>query len=270
MRKPDDGTKKKEKKEKEKRKQGDGTRKKDGKKEASGGWEVAPGINDHKVMSIDPISGAVKIFPNDVDINAKNVVQKLAEINTQRPRKESDRKNKVVFLQELRRLASTNDLGLGLDLKIRLSVISALYEYNPKHKDYMSDEAFKEAAVETQSLINSLLVNRDIVIMTEEVSDDDESITDKPNEDGKWHVRGSLVNTCTKLDTEFYKLLQNSDQHSEEYRERLKSDPDVINILKTGVEWAEMQSDEQQRCQMYLLVIKPGLEFCASSCRVTS
>ena len=39
--------------------------------------------------------GVPLIFARDVDINAKNVVQKLAEIHTQRPRKESDRQNKV-------------------------------------------------------------------------------------------------------------------------------------------------------------------------------
>merc|ERR1712235_45995 len=40
--------------------------------------------------------GVPLIFARDVDINAKNVVQKLAEIHTQRPRKESDRQNKVM------------------------------------------------------------------------------------------------------------------------------------------------------------------------------
>ena len=40
--------------------------------------------------------GVPLIFARDVDVNAKNVVQKLAEIHTQRPRKESDRQNKVM------------------------------------------------------------------------------------------------------------------------------------------------------------------------------
>ena len=102
-------------------------------------------------------------------------------------------------MTRLRELIEENKLGLGLDLKVRMSIISALYEYNPKHKDYMGDEAFNQAVLETQTLIDSLMTNKDIVIMSENVQDDDESLTEKMNDDGKWHVRGSLVNTCTKV-----------------------------------------------------------------------
>ena len=59
-----------------------------------------------------------------------------------------------------------------------------------------------------------------------------------------------------QLDTEFFKLLQNSDQHSEEYRGRLRNNALVVKILKTGVIWADLQKDQQQLYQMYLLVIK--------------
>ena len=114
-------------------------------------------------------------------------------------------------------------------LKVSLAIISAMYEYNPKHKDYMTNEAMISVIEETQAFIDVLNANVDSIIMNEEVTDDKESITaEKDAEDGKWHVRGSIVNTCTKLDTEFFKLLQNSDQHSEEYRTVLK----VSNIFQ--------------------------------------
>ena len=87
----------------------------------------------------------------------------------------------------------------------------------------MTNEAMISVIEETQAFIDVLNANVDSIIMNEEVTDDKESITaEKDAEDGKWHVRGSIVNTCTKLDTEFFKLLQNSDQHSEEYRTVLK------------------------------------------------
>ena len=85
-------------------------------------------------MDVDS-DGIVRLFPDDVDVTAKNVIQKLAEINTMGRRKETDRKNKVTFLVRLRELVIENKLGLGLDMKVRLSIISALYEYNPKHKE---------------------------------------------------------------------------------------------------------------------------------------
>lgn len=253
LRKPDDGQKKKT-TVKRIKKDKDGREKIDKKGDEHAWTEVSQGPN--RDMTIDEVTGRVSIFAKEVDVNAKNVIQKLAEINTGRPRKETDRKNKVLFLKRLHEHIEESKLGLGLGMKVRLSIISALYEYNPKHKDYMGDEAFQNVLIETQTLIDTLMSNQDIIIMREDIQDDDESNTDKPNADGKWHVRGSLVNTCTKMDTEFFKLLQNSDQHSEEYRGRLRSNEALVKILKTGVEWAEDQPDQQQRCQMYLLVIK--------------
>ena len=110
-----------------------------------------------------------------------------------------------------------------------------MYEYNPKHKDYMTNEAMLLVIDETQAFIDVLNANIDSIVMNDEVSDDKESITAEKNaDDQKWHVRGSLVNTCTKLDTEFFKLLQNSDQHSEEYRIRIATILYIvdINLLK--------------------------------------
>ena len=60
----------------------------------------------------------IKTLFSDVDVNSKNVVQKLAEINSQRPRKETDRQNKVLYLKELRKLAADNKLGFGIDVKV--------------------------------------------------------------------------------------------------------------------------------------------------------
>merc|ERR1712137_706027 len=188
--------------------------------------------------------GVPLIFARDVDVNAKNVVQKLAEIHTQRPRKESDRQNKVLYLKELRKLSAKNNLGYGLEMKIRLPTISAIYEYNPKNKDYMDDDGFVDAINETREFVE-ILNKESNIILNDKVQDDDESITDKVHEKtGKWHVRGSLANTCTKLDTEFIKLLQNSDQHSEEYRTRLRHNQSILEIFKKGVEWAESKVKE--------------------------
>lgn len=220
-------------------------------------WEVAdPGTVGKGDLKINPITGEVTIFPKDVDINAKNVVQKLAEITAMRTPKEADRQNKVIFYKKLREVAAENNVGLGLEIKIRLSTISACYDYNPKHKDYMTDDSFGTALMETKELIDVLMTNKETVIMKDSVQDDEESLTDQVNEDGKWHARGSLVNTCSKLDTEYSKLLQNSDQHSEEYRGRLANNLKIMDILNQSTEWAHLQNDKQQLCQMFLLKVK--------------
>ena len=241
---------KKVRKEKKKREQ------KEHKEEEDDDWTaVDPGTvgkGDLKIL----LTGEVQIFPKDVEINAKNVVQKLAEITAMRTPKEADRQNKILFYKKLREMAIEAKTGLGLEIKIRLSTISACYDYNPKHKDYMSDESFANALSETLELVQILNKNHETLILSDNVQDDEESLTDQPNEDGKWHCRGSLVHTCTKLDTEYSKLLQNSDQHSEEYRMRLSNNCKIMQIFNEGTDWALLQADKQQICQMYLLKIK--------------
>ena len=90
-------------------------------------------LGQNQAMSVRE-DGTVQIFAKDVDINPKNVIQKLAEIQAQRPRKEADRSNKVKFLEELVRLVIKNKLGPALELKVRMSIVFALYDYNSKNK----------------------------------------------------------------------------------------------------------------------------------------
>ena len=65
-------------------------------------------------------TGKVHLFAKDEDVTAKTVIKKFTEISSRRPRKEDDRKNKVLFFQELRTQVKTCKLGLGLELKVRV------------------------------------------------------------------------------------------------------------------------------------------------------
>ena len=111
LKRADGGNKKKATREKKEKKE----RKNKEDKPDDEGWErtqtKTPGLSIGK-------DGEVIIFAKDVDINAKNVVQKLAEIQAQRPRKDTDRSNKVKFLEELVRLVIKTELGPCLELKV--------------------------------------------------------------------------------------------------------------------------------------------------------
>ena len=78
----------------------------------------------------------------------------------------------------MRKLSSKNNLGLGLEMKIRLATISAIYEYNPKNKDYMDDEGFTDTIKETREMVE-ILQKESNIILSDKVQDDDESLTDK-------------------------------------------------------------------------------------------
>ena len=59
-----------------------------------------------------------------------------------------------------------------------MPTISAIYEYNPKNKDYMDDDGFVDAINETREFVE-ILNKESNIILNDKVQDDDESITDK-------------------------------------------------------------------------------------------
>ena len=81
-------------------------------------------------------------------------------------------------MKELRKLCVKNNLGLGLEMKILLAIISAIYEYNPKNKDYMDDEGFTDTIKTTREMVE-ILKKESTIILNDKVQDDDESLTDK-------------------------------------------------------------------------------------------
>ena len=62
-----------------------------------------------------------------------------------------------------------------------MATISAIYEYNPKNKDYMDDEGFIDIIKETLEMVE-ILKKESNIILNDKVQDDDESLTDK----GMW------------------------------------------------------------------------------------
>ena len=79
-------------------------------------------------------TGKVHLFAKDEDVTAKTVIKKFTEISSRRPRKEDDRKNKVLFFQELRTQVKTCKLGLGLELlRPNLAAVDAMLSCQRDH-----------------------------------------------------------------------------------------------------------------------------------------
>lgn len=60
------------------------------------------------------------------------MVKKLGEVSAARGRKRTDRRAQLELLHELRTVALAHNLGDGLQLKLRVAIVAALFDYNPK------------------------------------------------------------------------------------------------------------------------------------------
>ncbi|QQP54060.1 Eukaryotic translation initiation factor 3 subunit C, partial [Caligus rogercresseyi] len=76
----------------------------------------------------------------DAEITIPLVVKKLHEIMAARGKKRTNRKEQIELLTELLNVSTEHDLGLGVHMKIKFAIVSAIFDYNPKVSDAMKPE----------------------------------------------------------------------------------------------------------------------------------
>jgi translation initiation factor 3 subunit C len=128
---------------------------------AGGGWQ--------RVKGGVPMPAKPKMFAKDADINTAVVLKKLSEILAARGKKGTDRREQVEMLHELQTAAEANNLGVGVAVKIKFSIIAAIFDYNPKICDAMKPEHW-EKLLQCIAELLSILNSRNDVIMGEHVS----------------------------------------------------------------------------------------------------
>lgn len=81
-----------------------------------------------------------KMFAKDAEINITAVLKKLSEIIAARGKKRTDRREQIELLHELQSIADTHNLGPAVAVKIKFSIVSSIFDYNPKVSDAMKPE----------------------------------------------------------------------------------------------------------------------------------
>jgi len=81
-----------------------------------------------------------KMFAKDAEINISAVLKKLYEIIAARGKKRTDRREQIELLHELQSIADAHNLGPAIGVKIKFSIISSIFDYNPKVSDAMKPE----------------------------------------------------------------------------------------------------------------------------------
>lgn len=80
------------------------------------------------------------MFAKDAEINITAVLKKLSEIIAARGKKRTDRREQIELLHELQSIADAHSLGPAVAVKIKFSIVSSIFDYNPKVSDAMKPE----------------------------------------------------------------------------------------------------------------------------------
>merc|ERR1719228_257134 len=209
--------------------------------DSDSGEESDPGWT--KVSKVTKIA----MFAADAEITIELVIKKLNEIMAARGKKKTNRKEQIELLHELATIGESHNLGPGVHLKVMFAIIAALFDYNPKLSDAMKPDSWEKCMQGVEDLLVLLDEQGDNVTTGEQILEDSEQLDVPP-----YKVRGCFLTAVERLDEEFVKVLKGCDAHSNEYVDRLKDEPKVVEILEKADELVQKTGSASEICRIYL------------------
>lgn len=131
-----------------------------------------------------------------------------------RGKKRTDRRLQIDLLYELKQIAQLHTLGDAVACKIRFSIVSAIFDYNPKVNEPMKLEFWAQLLEVMADLLTILLASKEITL-SENIFEEQEEYETAP-----FLLRGCVLTAVERLDDEFTKLLKECDPHSNDYVDR--------------------------------------------------
>ncbi|XP_051163189.1 eukaryotic translation initiation factor 3 subunit C isoform X1 [Leptopilina boulardi] len=240
--KEDDEDKAKKKEQRKERKEKERKKKRD-EDDGEGEWETVKG-------GVAIPSEKPKMFAKDAEINVTAVLKKLTEVIAARGKKRTDRREQIELLHELQLIADAHNLGPAVAVKIKFSIVSSIFDYNPKVSDAMKPEYWSKLLERISEMLDMILNTPDMQI-ADTVSEDEEQYEKAP-----YKMHGCVLTLVERLDEEFTKLLKECDPHSNEYVERLKDEKQVASIIDKVQEYLERKGTVSEICRVYLRKIE--------------
>ncbi|KAJ8882116.1 hypothetical protein PR048_018604 [Dryococelus australis] len=238
----DDEAKDKKEKAKEKREK-DHKQRKAEESQSDGEWEMVKG-GGGVYMEKDTL------FSKDEEITTNVLINKVNEMFSARGKKRTDRLEQIKLFNELLNIAEANNLGIAVAIKIKLAIISSLFDYNPKVLDAMKPEHWLK-------LLNEYDVTLDIVLSVSDIWIQDNIPDDKEEfEKPPYLIRGCILTILERLDGEFVKILKGCDQHSHEYVNRLKDEILVTKLIRKVEKYLLRFNTDLELCRFYLIKTK--------------
>ncbi|XP_078508452.1 eukaryotic translation initiation factor 3 subunit C [Lissotriton helveticus] len=209
--------------------------------EAGGEWEKVKG-------GVPLVKEKPKMFAKGTEITPVIVVKKLNEILQARGKKGTDRASQIELLHLLANIASENNLGEGISVKIKFNIVASLYDYNPNLATFMKPEMWKKCLDCINELLDILFANSNMFI-GENITEDSENLT---NMEQPLRVRGCILTLVERMDEEFTKIMQNTDPHSQEYVDNLKDEALVCQVIDRALEYLQEKGTTEEICRIYL------------------
>lgn len=190
-----------------------------------------------------------EIFGKDVEINHEVVKRKLIELSAGRGRKGTDRSMQVDMLIELRKIAKDHSLGEAMDCKILMSIVAAIFDYNPSIASSMKAEVWERCLKYISELLSILNDNVDSIKVGDHIPEESENYIDIT---APYRIRGCMLTVVERMDEEFKLMLQACDAHSTDYVERLKDEKTVCEIIEDLEKYMEGHGTDEELCRLYL------------------
>jgi translation initiation factor 3 subunit C len=171
-----------------------------------------------------------------VAYSPESIQKHLRAIIESRGRKNTDRGEQIMIMEELNKVAETP----YLKIRVLQTLVSARFDLGAGTATSMPLEHWKAAERELSALLTLLETHKDhVVIEGAEEWDDDEKTPVMGPDDKYIKVPGSVVSYIERLDDELTRSLQNIDPHTSEYIERLTDEASLYNIILQGLLYYE-------------------------------
>lgn len=190
------------------------------------------------------------LFPKDTEINHQAVLKKYHEILAVRGRKGTDRSEQVDYFCELKSIAEQHELGPAMSLKLLFSICSAIMDSSNATDVALKPDMWKRLSESFKEILVSLKVNPDIAFNRGEEENVEDSST-------QYTLQEDPVTMLERVDSEFTKVLQNTDGHSPEYIDKLKDESVIVEFIDDMIAHYEKHNfPADVLCRMYLLRVE--------------
>ena len=106
------------------------------------------------------------------------------------------------LLSELFGISEEHNLGVGVLIKIKFAIISAIFDYNPKISAAMKPEYWEKCMPSVEHLLEMIGQNQEQLTTGEHIAEDSEVLDKSP-----YRVRGCFLAVVERLNEEFYKVI---------------------------------------------------------------
>ncbi|XP_025207243.1 eukaryotic translation initiation factor 3 subunit C-like [Melanaphis sacchari] len=188
-----------------------------------------------------------KTFAKYKKVTSKAVLLKLTEVIAAYGKECTDRIEQIGMLYELLLISETRWFAEGLIVKIKMSIISSIFDYYFEVSDTMKPKIWSKLLNCVVELLNSILPHRGSVFIGESVAEDDDSLFE-PN----YRVRGCVLTIVERLDDEFKRSLKECNPRSMDYAHRLKNEIRICQIIDKAQLFLEEQNIKSEVCRIYM------------------